>query len=180
MQIWTIGHSNHPLDVFWELLRAHSIALLADVRSHPGSRKNPHFNADSLRTSLVDAGVRYHALPELGGRRKTRPDSRNVAWQSASFRGYADYMETPAFRAGIERLLQIAAEGRTAFMCAEAVWWRCHRALIADYLKAQGHDVWHILSATKIQAHPYTSAAQIIDGELRYTGLHSGQESPGD
>ena len=110
-------------------------------------------------------------MPELGGRRHTRKDSPNTAWRNSGFRGYADYMETDAFREGIQQLLEIANKGRTAIMCAEAVWWRCHRSLIADHLKASGVVVTHILSATKTEPHPYTSAARIIDGELSYRGL---------
>ncbi len=169
MQIWTVGHSTHTLDEFLALLAAQRIEILADVRSFPGSRKYPHFGRTALEQSLRAAGVRYEHLPELGGRRRVAPNSHNTAWRNASFRGYADYMETPAFQAGIDRLLALAGTGRTAYMCAEAVWWRCHRGLISDYLKVRGVDVLHIISETQTQPHPYTSAARIADGRWSYT-----------
>lgn len=141
------------------------------MRSFPSSKRLPQFNQRELYQSLAAAGIEYIHIRELGGRRRARKDSQNTAWQNAGFRGYADYMETEAFRAGIERLLEMARSDRTAIMCAEAVWWRCHRSLIADYLKSKGVVVTHILSATKTEPHPYTSPARIIDGELSYRGL---------
>lgn len=171
MRVWTIGHSNLPLDRFLAILRAHEIEVVADVRRFPGSRRHPHVGKEQLAAALAAAGIGYVHLPELGGRRPARRDSPNTAWQNASFRGYADHMETEEFAAGIERLLSIAKEHRTAIMCAEALWWQCHRGLIADYLKAHGHEVLHILSAEKVEPHPYTSAASIVDGRLSYRGL---------
>src|SRR5438093_4064297 len=169
MRIWTIGHSTRAIDEFTSLLKENEIKLLADVRAWPGSKRYPQFNKDALAESLKAQGIRYEHFPELGGKRKPKPDSRNTAWRNASFRGYADYMETKQFQKGIERLLDVAAEaGPTAIMCAEAVWWRCHRSLIADYLKVRGIEVMHILNATKVEAHPYTSAARIGNGELSY------------
>ena len=169
MRIWTIGHSTRAIDEFISLLTENEIKLLIDVRAFPGSKRYPQFNKDALAESLNAHGIRYEHFPELGGKRKSRPDSRNTAWRNASFRGYADYMETEQFRKGIERLLEIASEaGATAIMCAEAVWWRCHRSLIADYLKACGGEVLHILSANKVEPHPSTSAARIVNGELSY------------
>jgi uncharacterized protein (DUF488 family) len=169
MRIWTIGHSTRAIDEFISLLKENEIKLLVDVRAWPGSKRYPQFNKDSLAESLTAHGIRYEHFPELGGKRKSNPNSRNTAWRNASFRGYADYMETEKFQKGIERLLDVAAEaGPTAIMCAEAVWWRCHRSLIADYLKARGVEVIHIFAANKIEPHPFTSAAQIIDGELSY------------
>ncbi len=141
------------------------------MRSFPSSRRYPHFNRIALDEALAAETIKYFHLPELGGRRRARPDSENIAWRNASFRGYADYMETAAFHAGIERLLEIAQSNRTAIMCAEAVWWRCHRGLIADYLKASGVDVTHINSTTSNTGHPYTSAARIINGQLSYKEL---------
>ena len=171
MRIWTIGHSTRRIDEFISLLNENELKLLADVRAFPGSKRYPQFNKDALAESLTAHGTRYEHFPELGGKRKSRPDSRNTAWRNASFRGYADYMETEQFRKGIERLLNVAAEaGPTAIMCAEAVWWRCHRSLIADYLKARGVEVMHILGANKVESHPYTSAARIVNGELNYVG----------
>lgn len=171
MQVWTIGHSNLPLDRFLATLRAHGISVVADVRRFPGSRRHPQFGKEPLAAALVAEGMDYMHLPELGGRRSARKDSPNTAWQNAAFRGYADYMETEAFAAGVKRLLEAAKDRRAAIMCAEALWWQCHRGLIADYLKANGHEVLHILSAEKVEPHPYTSAASIVDGRLSYRGL---------
>jgi uncharacterized protein (DUF488 family) len=169
-RIWTVGHSTREIGVFISLLEENGIKLLVDVRSWPGSKRYPQFNREALAESLADAGIRYEHFPELGGRRKPKPDSRNTAWRNASFRGYADYMETEEFRKGIERLLDLAREaGPTAIMCAEAVWWRCHRSLISDHLKAQGIDVMHILDASKIEPHPFTSAARVVNGKLSYS-----------
>lgn len=174
--IWTVGHSTLLIEQFLAVLGSFEIQLLVDVRSFPGSRRYPHFNRDNLRASLWAAGIDYLHMPELGGRRKTRPDSQNVAWRNESFRGYADYMETDAFRLGIEQLLELARERRTAIMCAEAVWWRCHRSLIADHLKVAGVTVTHILGAGKSEEHPYTSAAQIVNGKLSYRGILESRE----
>jgi len=188
MRIWTIGHSTRTIDEFISLLKENKINLLADVRTWPGSKRYPHFNKDALAKSLSEQGIRYEHFPELGGKRKSKPDSRNTAWRNASFRGYADYMETEQFQNGIERLLNIAGQGAAtwavaekrydgseavtpcaiAIMCAEAVWWRCHRSLIADCLKARGVEVLHVLGATKVDPHPYTPAARIVNGELSY------------
>jgi uncharacterized protein (DUF488 family) len=168
-QIWTVGHSTRTIDEFISLLKANHIRLLVDVRSLPGSRRYPQFNKETLADSLGKAGIRYEHFPELGGRRKARSDSHNTAWRNASFRGYADYMEIEEFHKGIKRLLDLAADaGPAAIMCAEAVWWRCHRSLISDYLKASGIEVIHILNANKTELHPYTSAARIVNGELSY------------
>ena len=169
MRIWTIGHSTRAIDDFISLLEENEIKLLVDVRAWPGSKRYPQFNKDALKESLNAHGIRYEHFPELGGKRKSKPDSRNTAWRNASFHAYADYMETEQFQKGIERLLDVAAEaGPTAIMCAEAVWWRCHRSLVADYLKARGVEVLHVLGANKVDPHPYTSAARIVKGELSY------------
>jgi uncharacterized protein (DUF488 family) len=166
--IWTIGHSTLPLPDFLALLQSHHLRTLADVRTVPRSRHNPHFAQDALAPALEQAGIRYIHLPELGGLRKPRPDSRNTAWRNDSFRGYADYMETPAFAAGLDHLITIAAESPTAIMCAEALWWRCHRSLIADALKARGHTVLHIASSGAVEEHRYTTPATVTDGRLSY------------
>ena len=171
LEIWTVGHSTRTIEEFIDILRHHQIEILVDVRQFPGSRKFPHFGKVALHDALAAAGIRYEHLVELGGRRPVHRDSHNVAWRSASFRSYADYMETQPFRAGVDRLLEIARAGRTAFMCSEAVWWRCHRSMIADYLKAMGVQVFHILSTKKVQEHPYTSAAQLVEGRLSYEGI---------
>jgi uncharacterized protein (DUF488 family) len=169
MRIWTIGHSTRTIDAFTSLLKENEINLLVDVRAWPGSKRYPQFNKDTLAESLRAHGIRYQHFPELGGKRKSKPDSRNTAWRNASFRGYADYMEMEQFQKGIERLLELGREaGPIAIMCAEAVWWRCHRSLIADFLKARGIDVMHILDANKVEPHPYTSAARIVNGQLSY------------
>jgi uncharacterized protein (DUF488 family) len=166
--IWTIGHSTRPLDAFLELLAHYRLEALADVRRHPGSRRQPQFGQDALRDSLATHGIEYRWLPALGGRRRPRPDSPNTAWRNASFRGYADHLESAEFAGGLEELLELAATRRTTLMCAEALWWRCHRALIADVLRARGIQVAHILDAEHCVTHPYTSAARIVEGRLSY------------
>ena len=171
LSLWTVGHSTLAIEDFLRLLDTFEIQLLADVRSFPGSRRYPHFNREHLRSSLALAEIGYIHLPELGGRRRARPDSINLAWRNESFRGYADYMETSGFADGISRLRDFAAQRRTAIMCAESLWWRCHRSLISDYLKAQGVEVVHILAVGKSETHPFTSAAKVVEGELSYRGL---------
>jgi uncharacterized protein (DUF488 family) len=173
LQLWTVGHSTRPGAEFIEIIRSFGIATLVDVRSYPGSRRYPQFNKLELANSLELAGIEYRHLPELGGRRRARKDSTNIAWRNESFRGYADYMDTDAFRDAVAELLKLAGRKRTAIMCAEAVWWRCHRSLISDYLKAHGILVNHILGENKSEVHPYTSAARIVNGELSYKGLLS-------
>ena len=158
--LWTVGHSTRELKEFLELLTENEIGILADVRRFPGSRKNPQFGQEALRQSLSGSAIEYVHFEELGGHRKPRPDSKNTAWRNDSFRGYADYMETVEFKAAVERLLEYAKRKPTAIMCAEAVWWRCHRGLIADYLKAQGFKVWHIMGTGNCELHPYTSVAR--------------------
>ena len=168
-QIWTIGHSTRPIEDFIAALMANRVRLVADVRLLPGSKRYPQFNKAALSEALGEANIGYEHFPELGGRRKPRPDSRNTAWRNEAFRGYADYMETNEFELGITRLLKLAQQsGPTAIMCAEAVWWRCHRALISDFLKARGVDVIHIIDTKKTEAHPFTSAARIVEGALNY------------
>jgi uncharacterized protein (DUF488 family) len=168
-RIWTIGHSTRKIDIFLSLLEENGIKLVADVRMFPGSKRYPQFGREALAMSLSEVGIGYEHFPELGGRRKAKPDSHNSAWRNESFRGYADYMETDDFRNGIARLVDLAEEsGPTAIMCAEAVWWRCHRSLVSDYLKAHGVEVVHILDGKKTEAHPFTSAATIVNGKLSY------------
>jgi len=171
LKLWTIGHSTRSIDEFIDALKSFEIQTLADVRSFPGSRRYPQFNKENLRASLAEKGIEYIHFPELGGRRRAKPDSLNMAWQSKTFRGYADYMETEGFQKGIERLLETARERRTAIMCAEAVWWRCHRSLISDYLKANEVEVTHTMAAGKSQPHPFTAAASIVGGKLSYRGV---------
>jgi len=150
------------------LLRSHATELVADVRRFPGSRRYPHFNQENLGSVLREHGIDYLHFPELGGRRNAKPDSPNSAWRNEAFRGYADYMETEEFRRGIERLLEEARRRRTAVMCAEALWWQCHRSMIADYLKFAGCRVLHILGPQKTEEHRYSQPAQIINGQLTY------------
>ena len=169
--IWTIGHSTRSADELNQLLTAHAIEAVVDVRSFPGSRRYPQFNKSELGAALQRVGILYAHNPQLGGRRRPSPQSKNTAWRNASFRAYADHIETEEFQKGIEELLKIASSKRSAIMCAEAVWWRCHRSLIADFLKAKGVTVIHILDAKKTEEHPYTAAARIVEGELSYEGL---------
>lgn len=166
--VWTIGHSTHPRAAFLEMLSMYGIEVLADVRRYPGSRRWPQFKKRNLQRSLSASGMAYIWIPQLGGRRRPTPDSPNTAWRSAMFRGYADYMATPAFAEGLNQLVSASCGLRTCIMCAEAVWWRCHRALIADVLKWQGLKVLHILGPTKVVAHPFTSAAHPGRTRLSY------------
>ena len=171
LEVWTVGHSTRSAEEFGQILLAHDIKLLVDVRSFPGSRRYPQFNKAQLSEALTDIAIEYHHAPLLGGRRRPKGDSRNIAWKNSSFRAYADYMESDDFRTGVRELLELAGQRRTGVMCAEALWWRCHRSLIADYLKAAGHSIVHIMDATKAEEHPFTAAARIVDGELSYRGL---------
>jgi uncharacterized protein (DUF488 family) len=168
-RLWTVGHSTQSLDQFVGLLAAHDIEMVADVRRYPGSRRWPHFARETLAESLAARGLGYDWFPELGGRRPPRADSANTAWRNAGFRGYADYMATEPFAEGLARLADLGCGLRTAIMCAEAVWWRCHRALIADGLRWAGFEVYHILGLGSSVLHPYTSAARITtEGFLSY------------
>ena len=171
MKIWTVGHSTRSDQEFGQILLAHQINTLVDVRTYPGSRRYPQFNKSTLAEFLDSIGVNYKHEPRLGGRRTPHKDSHNTAWRNAQFRGYADHMETDEFQDGIKVLLEVAQRSRTTVMCAEAVWWRCHRSLIADYLKAQGHTVIHIMDEKKTEEHPFTAAASIVEGKLSYGGL---------
>jgi uncharacterized protein (DUF488 family) len=171
LSIWTVGHSTRSAEEFKEIILAHQVEALVDVRSFPGSRRYPHFNKPELSRHLDSSGILYLHVPELGGRRRPSPASKNTAWQNASFRAYADHMESEEFHKGIEILLELSQTKQTAVMCAEALWWRCHRSLIADFLKANGVEVIHIIDARKIEIHPYTSVARIIEGRLSYEGL---------
>jgi uncharacterized protein (DUF488 family) len=168
LTIWTIGHSTRTSAEFLDLLTINRIEALADVRSQPGSRKYPHFNAEVLDGSLAEIGIEYVLLKQLGGRRRSRADSLNTVWRNEAFRGYADYMETGEFHSGIQILLGTGRLKRTAIMCAEAVWWRCHRSMISDYLKATGVRVEHIMAPGTNVVHPFTSAARVISGKLVY------------
>lgn len=166
---YTIGHSNRSLDDFLALLAAHAIAGVTDVRAFPTSRRWPHFTRDPLATALQGAGIAYDWLPALGGRReRARQDSPHTAWTVDAFRNYADYAETAEFAAGLEELLAAAAQRRTAFMCAEALYWQCHRRLIADHLSVSGHRVLHIQTAAKAVEHQLPGFARVVDGRIIY------------
>ena len=167
-RVLTIGHSTRPIDVFIDLLLRHRVRLLADVRRFPGSRTQPQFKREALSAALADADIGYEWMEALGGRRPARPDSHNTRWRNASFRGYADYMETPPFASALAHLETRADAERTAIMCAELLWWRCHRALVSDALQVRGRPVAHIGPEGELIAHPYTSAARIQGDRLRY------------
>lgn len=166
--IWTIGHSTRSLEEFTGMLKSFQIQCVADIRSFPGSRKFPQFNKEALEISLPQNNIQYVHLKKLGGRRKANPDSKNTSWRHLAFRSYADYMETEAFKEGIQELELIAIQQRTAYMCSEAVWWRCHRSMVSDYLKVNGWTVMHIMALAKEDEHPYTAPARIVNGILSY------------
>ena len=164
----TIGHSNRPIEEFLDLLKAHGVELLVDVRTVPRSRHNPQFNRDTLPHSLEQAGIQYEHMPGLGGLRHARKDSPNTGWKNLSFRGYADYMQTGEFAENLHTLEKLDQERRVAIMCAESVPWRCHRSLIGDALTARGVAVSHIMSATKANPHRLTSFAQVEGERVTY------------
>jgi uncharacterized protein (DUF488 family) len=166
--VWTIGHSTRSFDDFLALLNSFQITLTADIRSYPGSRKFPQFNKESLEITLPQNHIQNIHLKDLGGRRKVNPGSKNTSWRHLAFRGYADYMETDTFAEGIKELEMIAMNQRTAFMCSEAVWWRCHRSMVSDYLKVDGWKVMHIMNVGIAKEHPYTEPARIVHGALSY------------
>ena len=176
--IYAIGHSTRPIDDFLELLRAHGVTRLVDVRSIPRSRHNPQYEQDALRRSLRSAKIRYVRIAALGGRRHARKDSVNSGWINASFRGYADYMQTAGFRAGLERLERIARERVTAIMCAEGFFARCHRSLIADALVVDGWRVRHIASRVTASSHRRTSFLRVRGGLLLYPATTPRASSP--
>jgi len=167
-EVLTIGHSTRSLEDFFGLLEAHGVEHLADVRTIPRSRHNPQFNREGLAGQLRRIGIEYTHMPTLGGLRHARPDSANQGWRNASFRGFADYMLTPEFEAGLEALIEAAARVRTVIMCAEAVPWRCHRSLIADALLARGIRVEHILGVTRAEPHALTAFATLEGTRVTY------------
>jgi uncharacterized protein (DUF488 family) len=166
--IFTVGHSTLPIERFIALLQGYGIELLVDIRSMPGSRRHPQFGAAALAESLAAAGIAYLHMPGLGGLRKTRADSINAAWRNKSFRGYADYMQTPEFRDAIAELIEVARDKRVALMCAEAVPWRCHRSLVADALVALDIPVVEILSETNSRNHQLTAFAHVDGTQVFY------------
>jgi uncharacterized protein (DUF488 family) len=168
MTLYTVGHSTRSLDEFLALLAAHGVGLIVDVRRYPGSRRFPHFGRDTLSQSLAAAGIGYVHEPDLGGRRAPRADSPHTAWRSASFRAFADHMDSAEFAAALDRVLARAATSASCLMCAEAVPWRCHRQLIADALVARAHQVRHILSPSRADVHTIHPHARLLDGRLIY------------
>lgn len=167
-RVFTIGHSTRPIDDFIGLLVGAGVHAIADVRRFPGSRHHPEYGREALAATLAARGLGYRWLPELGGRRRPRPDSPNTAWRNEAFRGYADHMASDEFRTGYAHLLEFTAAQPTAILCAEAVWWRCHRGLISDRLVVDGIPVFHILGAGKAAAHVLKPPARVVDGRLTY------------
>lgn len=171
MTVFTIGHSTRPIAEFITLLSAHGIERLVDVRTIPQSRHNPQFGRDQLSASLEGAGIHYTHMPGLGGLRRPRKDSLNTGWRNASFRGYADYMQTPEFAESLDRCIDLANAERVALMCAESVPWRCHRSLIADALLARGIDAREIVSVKEARPHALTPWARVDGTTVTYPGL---------
>jgi uncharacterized protein (DUF488 family) len=169
--IHTIGHSTHGADAFVSLLEAHGIRQLADVRSMPHSKRHPHFNKAALNTLLAEHGITYRHFAGLGGLRKPRPDSMNTGWRHPGFRAYADYMQTTTFRQAVDELLGLAAGGPTVVMCAESVWWQCHRRLLSDALLVLGVPVRHILSTAEPKPHELSEFARVHGEGVSYPGL---------
>jgi len=169
--LFTIGHSTLPIETFLDTLRVHGIERLVDVRTIPKSRHNPQFGREQLGAALAEAGIEYRHEPGLGGLRHPRKDSTNLGWKNSSFRGYADYMQTPPFETKLGELVELGQTKRTAIMCAEAVPWRCHRSLIADALLARGVEVRHIFNSSTAKPHAFTPFAQIERQRVTYPGL---------
>jgi uncharacterized protein (DUF488 family) len=174
--IMTIGHSSRPVREFIRLLKAHQVRRLVDVRTIPRSRHNPQFNRSQLSPALHSARLHYTYMPGLGGFRHARPDSLNAGWHNASFRGFADYMQTLEFRNNLDKLIGFAKSERSAIMCAEAVAWRCHRSLIADALLARGIEVQEITSATRTRLHTLTAWGKITGQQVTYPAETQGSE----
>jgi uncharacterized protein (DUF488 family) len=168
ISIRTVGHSTHSIEEFIGILEAHGIRQLVDVRTMPRSRRVPQFNKENLSASLPASGILYQHMPGLGGLRHAKRDSTNTGWRNASFRGFADYMQTPEFRENVEKLIELVGQASTAIMCAEAVPWRCHRSLIADALVARGIQAIEILSAKQSRPHALTPFAQVNGSEVTY------------
>lgn len=183
LTVFTIGHSTRPIGEFVETLRSHGIRQIVDIRTIPKSRHTPQFNGDSLTASLDAAGIGYVHLQELGGLRRAKPDSINLAWRNASFRGFADYMQTPEFAGALDRAIQLAVDRPTALMCAEAVPWRCHRSLVADALVVRGIRVLEIVSAASPKEHTLTPFACVSGTQITYPGdqqalFHPARDNP--
>jgi uncharacterized protein (DUF488 family) len=173
--LWTVGHSTHPWDAFVAILQDAGIEAVADVRRFAGSRRHPQFNDEAMARALPATGIRYVPFRDLGGRRRPRPDSPNTVWRTEAFRGYADYLQTPEYREAADRLGELASGARTTLMCAEAMWWQCHRSLISDDFKSRGWTVLHLQPGGRVQEHPYTPPARIVDGRLCYPAAEGAQ-----
>ena len=179
VSVFTIGHSTRPIDEFIHLLKSHDVGRIIDVRTVPRSRFNPQFDVAQLPGSLRNAGIEYTHLPGLGGLRKPRSDSANGGWRNASFRGYADHMQSAVFKESLEQCLALATNERVALMCAEAVPWRCHRSLIADALVARGVDALEIVSDARVRPHVLTPFARVDGIEVTYPAPADPAEKPG-
>jgi uncharacterized protein (DUF488 family) len=166
--IRTVGHSTRPVEALIEMLKAHGVTRVLDVRTIPKSRHNPQYNSEALERSLNEAGIGYEHIKALGGLRHPRKDSPNTGWRNESFRGYADYMQTAEFESALDALVEAAAREAVAIMCAEAVPWRCHRSLISDVLTARGYPVEHIMSANKSDPHTITAFARVDGKSVSY------------
>ena len=166
--IWTVGHSTRTLDEFVARLEAYDVELIADVRRFPGSRRLPQFGAEELEAGLAKNRIAYKWLESLGGRRNALPDSLNTAWTNSAFRGYADHTRTEEFAEGLEELLVLSGGMRTAIMCAELLWWRCHRRIISDVLVTLGAEVVHIRGPSLSEHHKLAAPARLVDGQLSY------------
>jgi uncharacterized protein (DUF488 family) len=175
-ELYTIGHSTHPLDGFLGLLARHGVEALADVRRFPGSRKHPHFNRDRLATAVPEAGVGYRWFEAPGGRRgKASGSAKNLGLRNEGFRHYADYMATPEFQAAVAQLVEPARQKRTAFMGSEGLCWRCHRRLVSDYLLAQGLIVRHVMPSGELRPHTLTEGARADGGAVSYPSPDQGR-----
>ena len=174
--MFTIGHSTRPIDELLELLNAHGVKRVVDVRTIPRSRRNPQFDIEALPQSLLSAGIADEHAPSLGGLRHSRKDSPNDAWRNASFRGFADYMQTDEFATALDRLIATSQREPTAILCAEALPWRCHRSLISDALTARGEEVEHIIGRGPVQTHRLTPWARVEEGRVTYQAAHPGEE----
>lgn len=166
--IYTIGHSTQTIDEFIGMLQSYNIRAVVDIRQFPGSKKFPYFNKENLTEILPQYGMQYTHLVGLGGRRRVQKNSKNILWRNASFRAYADYMETTEFETAVSQLQTFAMKQITAYMCSEALWWRCHRSMVSDYLKVKGWKVLHIMAVGKCTEHSYTSPARVVGSSVVY------------
>jgi uncharacterized protein (DUF488 family) len=172
----SVGHGARPLEAFLDLVQGSGAETLVDIRSFPGSRRHPQFGQEALSAALADRGVAYEWIRPLGGFRKARPDSPHTALSAKGFRGYADHMQTDEFRDGLDRLIGMASEGRLTIMCAESLWWRCHRRMVSDALAVAGCAVEHLMEGGRVDPHRVSSSARVVEGALVYD-VPAGQQS---